>query len=60
MRAFAITTRASTGNRFARWRAAADRDLPVDPETYVVTVDGVHATVPPAQTLPMSQLYFLV
>jgi urease subunit alpha len=32
----------------------------VDPETYVVTVDGVHATVPPAQTLPMTQLYFLV
>jgi urease subunit alpha len=35
-------------------------EIRVDPETYVVTVDGVHATVPPAQTLPMSQLYFLV
>ena len=35
-------------------------EIRVDPETYVVTVDGVHATVPPAQTLPMTQLYFLV
>jgi urease subunit alpha len=34
-------------------------EIRVDPETYVVTVDGVHATVPPAQTLPMTQLYFL-
>jgi urease subunit alpha len=35
-------------------------DIKVDPETYVVTVDGVHATVPPADRLPMAQLYFLV
>jgi urease subunit alpha len=35
-------------------------EIRVDPETYVVTVDGVQATVPPAQTLPMTQLYFLV
>lgn len=32
--------------------------LEVDPETFAVTVDGVHATVPPAARLPMSQLYF--
>jgi urease subunit alpha len=35
-------------------------EIKVDPETYVVTVDGVHATVPPAESLPMAQLYFLV
>jgi urease subunit alpha len=35
-------------------------EIKVDPETYVVTVDGVHATVPPAERLPMAQLYFLV
>jgi urease subunit alpha len=35
-------------------------EIKVDPETYVVTVDGVHATVPPADRLPMAQLYFLV
>jgi urease subunit alpha len=32
--------------------------IEVDPETFAVKVDGVHATVPPAATLPMSQLYF--
>ncbi|GAB2955022.1 urease subunit alpha [Micromonospora polyrhachis] len=32
--------------------------LEVDPETFAVKVDGKHATVPPAQNLPMSQLYF--
>ena len=35
-------------------------EIKVNPETYVVTVDGVHATVPPADRLPMAQLYFLV
>ncbi|MBQ4616518.1 MAG: urease subunit alpha [Mailhella sp.] len=30
----------------------------VDPETFAVTVDGVHATVPPAQSIPLSQRYF--
>jgi urease subunit alpha len=35
-------------------------EIKVDPETYVVTVDGVHATVPPADRLPMAQLYFLI
>lgn len=33
-------------------------NLEVDPETFAVKVDGKHATVPPAQNLPMSQLYF--
>ncbi|MFF4879998.1 MULTISPECIES: urease subunit alpha [unclassified Micromonospora] len=32
--------------------------LEVDPETFAVKMDGVHATVPPARTLPLSQLYF--
>jgi urease subunit alpha len=32
--------------------------IEVDPETFAVKVDGVHATVPPATTLPLSQLYF--
>ncbi|MFC6018270.1 urease subunit alpha [Plantactinospora solaniradicis] len=33
-------------------------DIEVDPETFAVRVDGVHATVPPARRLPLSQLYF--
>jgi urease subunit alpha len=33
-------------------------NIEVDPETFAVRVDGVHATVPPARTLPLSQLYF--
>ncbi|MEU6024552.1 urease subunit alpha [Micromonospora sp. NPDC047134] len=32
--------------------------LEVDPETFAVKMDGVHATVPAAKNLPMSQLYF--
>jgi urease subunit alpha len=32
--------------------------IEVDPETFAVKVDGVHATVPPARHLPLSQLYF--
>ncbi|MEU9509170.1 urease subunit alpha [Micromonospora sp. NPDC048170] len=32
--------------------------LEVDPETFAVKLDGVHATVPPARNLPLSQLYF--
>lgn len=32
--------------------------LEVDPETFAVKMDGVHATVPPARDLPLSQLYF--
>ena len=35
-------------------------EITVDPETYEVRLDGELATVPPAETLPMSQLYFLV
>jgi urease subunit alpha len=33
-------------------------NIEVDPETFAVRVDGVHATVPPARTLPLTQLYF--
>ncbi len=32
--------------------------IEVDPETFAVKLDGVHATVPAARNLPMSQLYF--
>ena len=33
--------------------------IEVDPETYVVTADGVHLTCEPAVVLPMAQRYFL-
>jgi len=33
-------------------------NIEVDPETFAVKVDGVHATVPPAQHIPLSQRYF--
>jgi urease subunit alpha len=35
-------------------------EITVDPETYEVRLDGELATVPPAETLPMTQVYFLV
>ena len=38
-----------------------NRNLPkieVDPETFAVKVDGVHATVKPAQKVALGQLYF--
>jgi urease subunit alpha len=41
-------------------RNAATPEISVDPETYEVRLDGELATVPPAETLPMTQLYFLV
>ncbi|MET0144192.1 MAG: urease subunit alpha [Ilumatobacteraceae bacterium] len=34
--------------------------IDVDPETYQVTVDGEPAHIEPAQTLPLTQLFFLV
>ena len=33
--------------------------IEVDPETYVVTVDGEVATIAPATTLPLAQLHYL-
>jgi urease subunit alpha len=41
-------------------RNDATPEITVDPETYEVRLDGVLATVPAADSLPMSQLYFLV
>jgi urease subunit alpha len=41
-------------------RNDATPEISVDPETYEVRLDGVLATVPAAETLPMSQLFFLV
>ena len=32
--------------------------IEVNPETFAVTVDGKHATIEPATTLPLAQLYF--
>ncbi len=32
--------------------------IEVDPETFAVTADGVHATVPPAESISLSRLYF--
>ncbi|MBQ8665111.1 MAG: amidohydrolase family protein, partial [Mailhella sp.] len=32
--------------------------IEVDPETFAVKVDGVHATVPPARRVSLGQLYF--
>jgi urease subunit alpha len=32
--------------------------IDVDPQTFAVKVNGVHATVPPAKTLSLNQLYF--
>ena len=32
--------------------------IEVNPETFAVTVDGTHATIEPAKTLPLAQLYF--
>jgi urease subunit alpha len=34
-------------------------NIEVDPETYVVTADGVRLTCEPAIVLPMAQRYFL-
>ena len=33
--------------------------IEVDPETYRVTLDGVPATIEPARTLPLNQLFYL-
>ena len=33
-------------------------DIKVNPETFAVTVDGVHATVKPAESVALGQLYF--
>jgi len=32
--------------------------IEVDPETFAVKVDGVHATTPPVESVPLGQLYF--
>ena len=37
----------------------ATPEIDVDPETYKVTVDGVHITCEPASVLPLAQRYFL-
>lgn len=39
-----------------RWNDATPK-MSVDPETYVVKYDGVHATVPPATKLPLTKVY---
>ena len=37
----------------------ATPDIKVDPETYVLSVDGKEITSEPAEVLPMAQRYFL-
>jgi len=37
----------------------ATPDIKVDPETYEVTADGELLACAPAETLPMTQRYFL-
>ncbi len=39
-------------------RNAALPAITVDPETFAVTADGVHATVPPARSVSLNRLYF--
>jgi urease subunit alpha len=39
-------------------RNAALPRIDVDPQTFAVKVDGVHATAPPATKIPLNQLYF--
>jgi len=51
-------TRAITKRDMVRNDAMPKID--VDPDTYQVRVDGVLATVPPAEKLSLAQLYFLV
>ena len=41
-------------------RNSATPAITVDPERYTVFVDGVAVAVPPAERLPLAQLYFLV
>jgi urease subunit alpha len=39
-------------------RNSATPRIEVNPETFAVKVDGVHATVAPARTISLNQLYF--
>ena len=39
-------------------RNAATPKIEVDPETFAVKVDGVHATVDPIESIALNQLYF--
>jgi len=39
-------------------RNSAQPSIEVNPETFAVKVDGKHATIEPAETLPLNQLYF--
>ena len=39
-------------------RNSALPTIEVNPETFAVTVDGEHATIEPATTVPMTQLHF--
>jgi urease subunit alpha len=51
---------AQSVNKRAMVRNDALPEIAVDPETYRVTVDGRHATVPPARALALAQRYFIV
>ncbi|KIY44091.1 urease [Fistulina hepatica ATCC 64428] len=44
------------GKKDMKWNSSLPK-LTVDPETYEVRADGVHATVPPAEKLPLARAY---
>jgi urease subunit alpha len=52
--------RCRTVNKYSLMYNDKTPDIEVDPETFKVTVDGVHAHIDPAQSLPLTQLYYLV
>ncbi|MGE4373943.1 MAG: urease subunit alpha [Xanthobacter sp.] len=49
-------TRTITKNSMVR--NTCQPNIEVNPETFAVTVDGKHATIEPATSVPLSQLYF--
>jgi len=58
-RAFAAVRGTRAVTKADMVRNDATPTIEVDPETYVVTVDGERAYSEPAETLPMTQRYFL-
>ncbi|MBA3944087.1 MAG: urease subunit alpha [Herpetosiphonaceae bacterium] len=58
-RSVAVKHCRSVGKAAMVWNSATP-SIRVDPETYEVRVDGEVVSVPPAERLPLAQLYFLV
>ena len=51
-------TRTRTINKRDLVRNGLTPKIEVDPETFAVKVDGVHATVAPVESVRLGQLYF--